>query len=266
MAVLFDVPACQSVFLQVLNDALTIGVYPPFWSDTRVSLLPKKGDISDLRNWRPISLINTDAKVYTRLLNARLLPAVSNLITPYRTGFMRGRFIADNGLLMKLIMDHCSHIKSSAVGLLLDQEKAYDRVHPDYLRQVLVRIGIPTAFVTSICNLFFGTRLRINANGFFSSPVSQQRVLRQGDSLSPVLFNLAFEPFLRSVLQNPLLQGVSLPIVSSPPNILPSVSSSVKLMAYADDVICLLKDPSDLSRLLERFDIYSRASNSLLNC
>ncbi|KAG1470323.1 hypothetical protein G6F56_002749 [Rhizopus delemar] len=37
-------------------------------------------------------------------------------------------------------------------------------------------------------------------------------------------------------------------------------------MAYADDVICLLKDPSDLSRLLERFDIYSRASNSLLNC
>ncbi|KAG1453072.1 hypothetical protein G6F56_007662 [Rhizopus delemar] len=247
LAVLFDFPAYRSVFLQVLNNALTIG------------------DISDLRNWRPISLINTDAKVYTRLLNARLLPAVSNLITPYQTGFMRGRFIADNGLLMKLIMDHCSHIKSSAVGQLLDQEKAYNRVHPGYLRQVLVCIGIPTAFVTSICNLFVWNSSSDKCQWLFSSPVSPQRGLRQGNPLFPVLFNLAFEPFLRSVLQDPLLQGVSLQIVSSPPNILSSVSSSVKLMAYADDVICLLQDPSDLSRPLERFDIYSRASNSLLN-
>ncbi|KAG1467300.1 hypothetical protein G6F56_004484 [Rhizopus delemar] len=39
LTVLFGVPACQSVFLQVLNDALTIGVYPPSWSDTRSTLV-----------------------------------------------------------------------------------------------------------------------------------------------------------------------------------------------------------------------------------
>ncbi|KAG1460822.1 hypothetical protein G6F56_005860 [Rhizopus delemar] len=115
LSVLLDIPACQSVFLQVLNGALTDGILPPSWSDTRVSLLPKKGNHSDLRNWRPIPLINTDAKVFTHLLNARILTAVSDLITPFQTGFMHDRFIADNGLLMKLIMDHCSRIDSSAV-------------------------------------------------------------------------------------------------------------------------------------------------------
>ncbi|KAG0863077.1 hypothetical protein G6F15_013364 [Rhizopus arrhizus] len=134
---------------------------------------------------------------------------------------MRGRFIADNGLFMKLVMDHCSNIDSSAVGLLLDQEKAYDRVHPDYLRQVLTRIGIPDSFVDSICRLFFGTCLRVNVNGFLSGSVPQLRGLRQGDPLSPVLFNLAFEPFLRSVLHDPLFNGVSLPISTPAPVPLP---------------------------------------------
>ncbi|KAG1472683.1 hypothetical protein G6F56_001395 [Rhizopus delemar] len=103
-----------------INTALTYGIFPPSWYDTHVSLLPKKGDSYDLRNWRPISLINTEAKMFTRLLNTRLLSAVSSLITPYQTGFMRGRFIAENGLLMKLIMDHCSQTRSEAVGLHLD--------------------------------------------------------------------------------------------------------------------------------------------------
>ncbi|KAG1471676.1 hypothetical protein G6F56_001984 [Rhizopus delemar] len=240
LSVLLDIPACQSVFLQVLNGALTDGIFPPFWSDTRVSLLPKKGEIG--------------------------VPFLSDLITPFQTGFMRGRFIADNDLLMKLIMDHCSRIDSSAVGILLDQEKAYDRIHPEYVRQVLVLIEIPPAFVNSISNLFFGTYLQINDNKFFSPPILQQRGLRQGDPLSPVLFNLDFEPFLRSILQDQLFKGISLPFASSVPPLLSTNASPVKLMAYADDVICLLQNPEDLNRLLSRFQTYSRASNSLLNC
>ncbi|KAG1305043.1 hypothetical protein G6F64_008697 [Rhizopus arrhizus] len=265
LSVILQIPECQSIAVEVFNDALSLEIFPPSWFDTCLSLLPKKGDLSDLRNWRPISLINTDAKVFTRLLNGRLLPTVSSLITPFQTGFMRGRFIADNGLFMKLVMDHCSNIDSSAVGLLLDQEKAYDRVHPDYLRQVLKRIGIPDSFVDSICRLFFGTCVRVNVNGFLSGSVPQLRGLLQGDPLSPVLFNLAFEPFLRSVLHDSLFNGVSLPISTPAPVPLPSEMPAVKLLAYADDVFCLLNAPSDLDRLIQHYTVYLRASNASLN-
>ncbi|GAN11765.1 hypothetical protein MAM1_0907d11353, partial [Mucor ambiguus] len=47
----------------------------------------------------------------------------------------------------------------------------------------------------------------INVNGFLSSPVAQRRGLKQGDPISPVLFNLAFEPLLRRILADSALTG-----------------------------------------------------------
>ncbi|KAG0780446.1 hypothetical protein G6F21_012130 [Rhizopus arrhizus] len=132
-------------------------------------------------------------------------------VTPYQAGFLRGRFIADNGLLMKLIMEHARLTSSDAVGLLLDQEKAYDRVHPSYLCKVLHHFGFPPSIVQSLSTLFFNTGLHINVNGFLSSPVLQHRGLRQGDPISPVLFNLAIEPLLRRILSDPHFSGFQLP-------------------------------------------------------
>ncbi|KAI8394039.1 uncharacterized protein BYT42DRAFT_487256, partial [Radiomyces spectabilis] len=51
------------------------------------------------------------------------------------------------------------------IAALLDQEKAYDRIHPEYLRQLLLRFGFPTSIVSSLCTLFFGTRISVSING-----------------------------------------------------------------------------------------------------
>ncbi|KAG0776244.1 hypothetical protein G6F22_012711 [Rhizopus arrhizus] len=75
---------------KVYSDALQNALYPSSWQETCMSLLPKKGDLTSLKNWRPISLINTDAKVFTRLLNARLMPYLSKIITTNQLGFMPG--------------------------------------------------------------------------------------------------------------------------------------------------------------------------------
>ena len=256
-------PACREIVTQVYNDALLHGIFPPSWLATSVCLLPKTGDLADLRNWRPISLINADAKVFTRILNARFLSVTDDMINPYQSGFVRGRFIADNGLLMKLLMEHANLTKSPAIALLLDQEKAYDRVHPLYLQLVLERFGFPPTIVSSIVSLFFSTQLSLNINGFHSAPVLQRRGLRQGDPLSPVLFNLAFEPLLRSILASASIPGFSLP---SPLTPAPSLESGpVKLLAYADDIACFLNTPDELQCLLSLLSTYSKASNALVN-
>ncbi|KAG1413688.1 hypothetical protein G6F59_010608 [Rhizopus arrhizus] len=61
------------------------------------SRIATQDDLTSLKNWRPISLINTDAKVFTRLLNARLMPHLNRLISLQQLGFMPGRFIGENG-------------------------------------------------------------------------------------------------------------------------------------------------------------------------
>ncbi|KAG1387126.1 hypothetical protein G6F60_014235 [Rhizopus arrhizus] len=127
-------------------------------------------------------------------------------------------------------MEHARATKSDHIALLLDQEKAYDRVHPIYLRSVLLKFGFPPEFIASLLGLFFGNRVRININGHFTEPVNQLRGLRQGDPLSPLLFNLALEPFLQHVLQDHTLHGYSFtPALGSTPPL------TLKVLAYADD-------------------------------
>jgi len=61
-----------------------------------VRLIPKKGDLSKLGNWRPISLLNTDYKIFATILRNRIAPMADYLISKEQIGFKRGRNIDTN--------------------------------------------------------------------------------------------------------------------------------------------------------------------------
>lgn len=99
---------------------------------------------------------------------------------------------------------------------------------------------------------------------FFTSFISQQRGLRQGDPLSPLLFNLALEPFLLSLLQDNQLQGFTFRGISSTEGVRTD-SPKLKLLAYADDVCLLLSDQNDFSRAQLHMQQYTSVSNAKFN-
>jgi hypothetical protein len=260
LAHLYRHPRIKPLMTKVYQDALAQGWHPDSWQDIRVRLLPKKGNLSDLKNWRPISLINCDAKVFTRILTSRMGQTMGNCINSHQTGFLPGRFIAENGLALKLIMEQSAVQGLTGVGLLLDQEKAYDRIHPGYMEQVLAHFGFPHGLIQSICGLFFGNSVRINVNGYYTEAVHQKRGLRQGDPLSPLLFNLALEPLLLSILQDPSYQGYVPMHADTTPSRQP-----VKLLAYADDICLFLGHHDDYTLAMTHFQNYSQVSNAKLN-
>lgn len=297
---LFQHHAAAQLALRVFNDALTYGIFPSSWLKTCMCLLPKKGDLRDLKNWRPLSMICCDAKIFTRLLNHRLMPFMNRLICPQQSGFMPGRFIGDNGMILQSTKLIATHQSSEHIALLLDQEKAYDRIHPAYLRAVMQRFNIPTTIIHSLLTLLFSTEIHININGHVSQQhIFQHRGIRQGDPISPLLFNIAFDPFLRSIHQNPQFQGFNFatesPLSSTPqssedladslhqlfPNSpdtttdlpteppLQTVSSppptAVKILAYADDTLVFLRGAADFRLLQQAITVYMNASNALLN-
>ena len=110
---------------------------------------------------------------------------------------MHNMFIGDNGFAYRLIVEDAPKSKSmsESLGVMSDQTKAYDRIHPEYLCKVLKRFGFPDKFIKCIHDLFFSNSISVNVNESLTDSIQQLRGLRQGDSISPILFNLAIEPF-----------------------------------------------------------------------
>ncbi|KAG1042538.1 hypothetical protein G6F43_011881 [Rhizopus delemar] len=111
---LFRYPPLQDLILKVYNQALSSRRFPASWQELRVRLLAKKGDLTNLKNWRPISSINCDAKIYTRILNSRMRQVVPLLNNRCQTGFMPNRFIAENGLVLHMVMEHARRLLAYA--------------------------------------------------------------------------------------------------------------------------------------------------------
>lgn len=132
LALLFNNhPATGRIALQVYNDALSQNIFPPSWLETCMILLPKKGDLSLLQNLRPISLINTEAKIFTRIINARLMKYMNKCISTNQMEFMPKRFIGEQGMIVQCLQEIAVKARSECIALLLDQQKAYDRIYFD---------------------------------------------------------------------------------------------------------------------------------------
>ena len=115
----------------VLNHALVTGKLPDHFLEGDISVLYKnKGDRDDPRNYRPITLLNTDYKIFTRILASRMREVVHQFVAECQKGFVPDVFIAEATALLKLVEAYINEDDEEdrkGVLLLLDMEKAFDR-------------------------------------------------------------------------------------------------------------------------------------------
>ena len=115
-------------FIEMANDVRVHGSSRCRFKDANISLFFKKGDPTLTENYRPISSMNTDCKLYTNLLNNRLSPWAMVKIHPDQKGFIPGRLITEHTRLAYEV-SHLADITGTRGFLVsLDQAKAYDRV------------------------------------------------------------------------------------------------------------------------------------------
>ena len=111
-----------------------------------IRLLYKKDDPLLLKNWRPISLLNTDYKICTKVLANRLKKVLSVILSEDQTCGVPGRSIYENLFLLRDTLDYIKHKQLSAALISLDQKKAFDRVNHSFLQRVLSRFSFGPSF------------------------------------------------------------------------------------------------------------------------
>ena len=155
----------------VLGESVATGEMPLSWRRAIIALLPKKGDLRCLKNWRPVSLLSTDYKIFARALASRLGSMLDHMIHPDQSYTVPGRCIHDNLHLVRDLIHLSQRTGLSGAFLSLDQEKAFDRVEHEYLLGTLRAFGFGTHFVARIRLLYSAAECLIKVNGSLTAPL-----------------------------------------------------------------------------------------------
>ena len=103
-----------------------------------ITMIPKSGkDIRDIKNWRPITLLNCDYKILTKTLSNRMKVALGEIINSDQIGYMEGRFCGENTRLIADIIEYSTVFKKPGILLLVDFEKAFDSISWNFLFSTL---------------------------------------------------------------------------------------------------------------------------------
>lgn len=181
----------------ILNIIMATGRMPRRFRDSRTVLIPKAPDLLEPANYRPISVASVVLRHFHKILAKRL--SSHRIFDNRQRGFIAADGCAENiSILSALIFDARSNRRQVHV-VTLDVKKAFDTVSHRGVCRVLAGCGLPTGMVEYIRSLYESATLRIEVDRAFSDEIHPGRGVRQGDPLSPLIFNLVMNDVLAAV-------------------------------------------------------------------
>ena len=244
---------------KLVHDSLSISLHYGHLSFSQrrglVRLIPKKGkDLLQVRNWRPITLLNVDYKLLSKSLALRLANVLPELIGKDQRGFVRNRYIGDNIYEIYSLIAQAEDSQEEGVLMLLDIEKAFDSVSWDFLYETLANFNLPDSFIQWVKILYAKKEIRLLNNGHASDSIFPSNGLAQGDGLSPLLFILVIETLALTIRANDAIEGFKVGSIHK------------KLGLLADDMILSLKaKQTTFDAVLHTLIDFAKVSNLAVN-
>ena len=240
----------------VFNKRFRLGVLTDSQRESLLRLIHKKDDKQLLKNWRPISLLNTDYKLASKVITERLKSIVASILHLDQTCGVPGRSIFSNLQLVCDLLDMINKTDETVSWSLLIRRKLLIVWITNFLCapwQSWVLAGSFASWFAYFIITFFP---RIICNGKLSDPISLGRGVRQGCPLSPLLYILVSEVLSTQIRNCPDIVGFRLPGAGG---------LDFKISQYADDTTNFVKTERSLFHLLWVVHTYERGSGAKLN-
>ena len=248
-------PMLKNDLFQVLQKSIQHQSLPTSCRRAVITLLPKQGDLQEISNWRPVSLLNTDYKILAKALANRLKNVIGDVVHLDQCYAVPERSIYDNINVIRDSIMYANHSDLPLALCYLDQKKAFDSIDHDYLLKTLQTMGFGEHFVSLIRLLYTDVQSTVKVQSTLTAPLPFERGIRQGCPLSGLLYSIAIEPLLHTIRRNLQNYGMSLP----------GSDRILTVSAYADDVTVFVSSNKGFQVLNDIYTIYSRASSACLN-
>ena len=222
-----------------------------------ISLIEKAGKNLDwLTNWRPLSLMDCDGKIYSKMIAKRLDKVTPKLIHRDQTGFMAGRSASDNILDLLSAVDWANKENKPMLIVSFDFEKAFDKLNWDYLDSALEFFNFGDKFRKMIRKIHEDAEACTINGGFSGKRFKVKNGLRQGSPISPTLFNLAVEIIGLKIRQNKEIVGIKTS----------NEEEEKKHGQYADDLWAIIHATQEsFDALMGTFQDFAKISGLVIN-
>lgn len=213
---------------------------PPSLRKCRTTLMPKPGaDLKTVDGWRPITVSSLLYRIFARILAIRLraLP-----FHPAQRGFMEIDGTLANNFTLQALIKHCRTSSRPYSISTIDLRKAFDTVAHSSLARAMDRFNFHPKIKTLILSSFVNCTTVVSVTGQSTRPINISRGVRQGDPISPYLFNLVLDELLDDLYRLPT--GIELGECRFP------------ALAYADDLLLLSHSVADQQYLAKTCETF----------
>jgi hypothetical protein len=276
---------CHALF-NYATHCLEKNCLTPNFLSASIKLIPKKGEMSSLKNWRPISLLSNMYKIISRAINNRLNKVVNRICSRAQKGFNDSRYTQEVLINVIETIRHCNSNGISGAVVAVDMAKAFDTLSHGYLTEVFKFFNFGPNMIKWMNLLGTGrTACIILDDCSYSRNFELGRGRAQGDNISPNTFDFADQILIFKIEMDPQVSAVWQHL-QPPNNIFPlQVEQSLaeqpetisdffrneshrktgKNESLADDNTTItIMNHSNLSRLRDILDEFARISG--LNC
>lgn len=219
----------KEIVVSALNEGFEMGELSDLQKHGLVSLIYKKNDPLLLKNWRPITLLNSDYKIAAYVLANRLKKVMQNCIHTDQNGYIKNRFIGYNIRQIQDIIDYSEKIYLDSCILFLDFSKAFDTIEWNFMFKCLEKYGFGPSFRKWVKVLYTNITGAVKNNNFLTGSYIISRGIRQGCPLSCLIFVIAAEILATKLRSSIHVKGIKLD------------KKYIKIVQLADDTTLFLK-------------------------
>ena len=247
---------CEPI-CKLFNYIFQSNTYPLSWTKGIIVPVPKKGDLSDVNNFRGITLTSIFSKLYSHVLDSRLRSWAedNNIFNDNQFGFRENKSTVDCLFILQSIVNMQLCKKKKLYCAFVDFKKAFDLVYRNGIWFKLCESGAPLTIVKAIKAIYNSVKVCVRALGSVSDCFDSLVGVKQGEPLSPLLFILFLNDLAEELnVNNNYFEN---------DDIIDQFQKFVLL--FADDTLLLAESHSELQILLNKLYIYCKKWNLTVN-
>ena len=226
----------------LFNKVFALGSYPENWSKGYIINIHKKGSTYEPQNYRSITITSAIGKLFNLTLNNRLQSYLEkhNLITPLQIGFQKKSSTTDHILTLSTIIRKYTQNKSQRLyACFIDFQKAFDTIWHQGLLLKLCHLGINNNFFRIISSMYNKISLCVKTQGKLTDPFPSNIGVRQGDNLSPTLFNIFINDLPDYIKKEAGIDPIKVG------------TTTLNCLMYADDLVLLSTSKEGLQKCID---------------